>query len=45
MKQHSAKGGEIIKKTFADLDDPDFVEIVYEVARFHHEKMERYGLS
>lgn len=43
MKQHSAKCGEIIKKTFADLDDPDFVEIVYEVARFHHKKWNGMG--
>lgn len=43
MKQHSANGGEIIKKTFADLDEPDFVQIVYEVARFHHEKWNGFG--
>ena len=43
MKQHAAKGGEIIRETFADLDDPEYQQIAYEVARFHHEKWNGCG--
>ena len=38
MKQHAATGGDIILQTFYNLDDADFRQIAYEVARFHHEK-------
>ncbi|MGN0436718.1 MAG: HD-GYP domain-containing protein [Wujia sp.] len=43
MKQHSAVGGNIIKETFADLDEPEYQQIAYEVARFHHEKWNGKG--
>lgn len=43
MKKHAAKGGEIIQKTFSDLDDPEYQQIAYEVARFHHEKWNGSG--
>ncbi len=43
MKQHAPKGGEIIKNSFGNLDEPEFAEIVYEVARFHHEKWNGCG--
>lgn len=43
MKQHAAKGGEIIKETFANLEDPEYQKITYEVARFHHEKWNGKG--
>lgn len=43
MKEHSAVGGEIIKKTFADLDNPEYLKIAYEVARYHHEKWNGKG--
>lgn len=43
MKEHAAKGGEIIQKTFSDLDDPEYQQIAYEVARFHHEKWNGSG--
>lgn len=43
MKQHAAIGGDIIKKSFADLDDPEYQQIAYEVARFHHEKWNGKG--
>lgn len=43
MKEHAPTGGEIITTTFADLDDPDYQKIAYEVARFHHEKWNGKG--
>lgn len=43
MKQHAAEGGEIIRQTFRELDDADFRQTAYEVARFHHEKYDGRG--
>lgn len=43
MKQHAAEGGKIIQQTFSELDDADFRQIAYEVARFHHEKYNGRG--
>ena len=43
MKEHAAKGGEIIRETFAELDDPEYQQVAYEVARFHHEKWNGRG--
>ena len=43
MKKHSPIGGEIIKDTFADIDEPEFQKIAYEVARYHHEKWNGRG--
>ena len=31
MKKHAAQGGEIIKRTFANIDDSDYQKITYEV--------------
>ena len=43
MKEHAPRGGEIIKATFAGLDDKEYQKIAYEVARFHHEKWNGRG--
>ncbi|MGN1304405.1 MAG: HD-GYP domain-containing protein [Oscillospiraceae bacterium] len=43
MKKHSADGGDIILNTFFDLDNMEFRQIAYEVARFHHEKYNGKG--
>lgn len=43
MKEHSSEGGKIILQTFRDLDNSDFRQIAYEVARFHHEKYNGKG--
>lgn len=43
MKTHSAIGGKIIKETFSGLDDTEYEQIAYEVARFHHEKWNGKG--
>ena len=43
MKEHAARGGEIILNTFKDIVYPEFQKIAYEVARFHHEKYNGKG--
>ncbi|WP_249298651.1 HD-GYP domain-containing protein [Jutongia huaianensis] len=43
MKEHAARGGEIIQNTFNNLDNPEFQQIAYEVARYHHEKYNGKG--
>lgn len=43
MKEHSKVGGEIIRDTFCDMEDPTFVNIAYEVARYHHERWDGKG--
>lgn len=43
MKMHTVQGGDIIRETFAELDDPEFMKIAYEVARYHHEKWNGKG--
>lgn len=43
MKQHAADGGNIILHTFKDLDNEEFKQIAYEVARYHHEKYNGKG--
>ena len=43
MKQHAAKGSEIIKETFGKRGDSDFIDMAYDVARFHHEKWNGKG--
>lgn len=43
MKEHAAKGGEIIQTAFRNLGDADFRKIVYEVARYHHERYNGKG--
>lgn len=43
MKKHSVQGGEIIKRTFSNIDEPEYQKITYEVARFHHEKWNGKG--
>lgn len=43
MKQHAAVGGEIIKNTFKGLNEPEFLDIAYKVARHHHEKWNGKG--
>ncbi|MGN1350455.1 MAG: HD-GYP domain-containing protein [Anaerovoracaceae bacterium] len=43
MKLHAPRGGEIILQTFANLNEPEFQKIAYEVARHHHEKWNGTG--
>lgn len=43
MKSHSAKGGKIVRETFAHIGDENHREMAYKVARFHHEKWNGRG--
>lgn len=43
MKQHAAKGGEIIRQTFGHLENKEYTQMAYEVARYHHEKWNGNG--
>lgn len=43
MKQHAARGGEIIQETFGHLENSQYTQMAYEVAKFHHEKWNGKG--
>ena len=43
MKKHSAYGGEIIRKTISDVEEKDYCDIAYNIARFHHERYDGTG--
>lgn len=43
MKKHAAAGGDIIVHTFRDLENAEFRQIAFEVARHHHEKYNGKG--
>lgn len=43
MKEHAAKGGDIILSTFKDMYSKEETQITYEVARYHHEKYNGRG--
>ena len=43
MKQHTEKGGDIIRETFRNLGNEEYRKVAFEVARFHHEKWNGKG--
>ncbi|MGN0739996.1 MAG: HD-GYP domain-containing protein [Treponema sp.] len=43
MKKHAVAGGEIIQEIFKDLDDKEFLQTAYNVARYHHERWNGNG--
>lgn len=43
MKTHAENGGKIIKQTFSHIGDDNYRQMVYEVARYHHEKWNGKG--
>lgn len=43
MKNHAKIGGELIKETFGNLDNEEYLEIAYDVATHHHEKWNGKG--
>lgn len=43
MKKHAECGGIIILETFKNLDNQDFKDTAYQVARYHHEKYNGKG--
>ena len=43
MRTHAEKGGEIIKETFGNMGNSEYEKMIYEVARYHHEKWNGKG--
>jgi len=43
MKQHTTKGGTIIRETFGHLGNKSYTQMAYQVAKFHHEKWNGAG--
>ena len=43
MKKHSAKGGEMIRTIFSNLEDKEFLDTAYDIAMYHHEKWNGRG--
>lgn len=43
MKQHTENGGRIVQETFEHLGNDQYANMVYEVARHHHEKWNGKG--
>lgn len=43
MKLHTVKGGQIIKQTFGQLCDEQYLSMAYSVAMYHHEKWNGRG--
>lgn len=43
MKQHAAKGGEIVGQVMAGVEDEEFITIAKNVAHYHHEKWNGEG--
>lgn len=43
MQEHTVIGAEIILKTFRNLNDPEYLKIAYNVAKYHHEKWNGKG--
>lgn len=43
IKEHSNKGGQIIQKTLQSIEDVDFVNTAYQIAKYHHERWDGQG--
>lgn len=43
MKQHAARGGELIRDNMSSIVDKEFVDIAGDVAAYHHEKWDGTG--
>ena len=43
IQEHTLRGGEIIKETFGHLENEQYTQMAYEVARHHHEKWNGKG--
>ena len=43
IQEHTLRGGEIIKETFCHLENEQYTQMAYEVARHHHEKWNGKG--
>jgi HD-GYP domain-containing protein (c-di-GMP phosphodiesterase class II) len=43
MKRHAAFGGDIIRKTMSDVEEKEYCDIAYNIARYHHERYDGTG--
>ena len=43
MKTHSAKSGEMVRILLEGVEEAHFVQVAYNVARFHHERWDGRG--
>ena len=43
MKEHATNGARLIEETFTNLDNKGLQKIIYEVAKYHHEKYNGRG--
>ena len=43
MKRHAAFGGDIIRKTMSDVEEGEYCDIAYNIARYHHERYDGTG--
>ncbi|MDD7404159.1 MAG: HD domain-containing protein [Butyribacter sp.] len=43
MKTHAVSGGQIIQKTFGHLENEQYTQLAYQIARYHHEKWNGSG--
>lgn len=43
MKEHTTEGGRLVKKTMGKIEEPDYVQIAYDVASAHHERWNGTG--
>lgn len=43
MKTHSVKSGELVKILLEGVEEPHFVQVAYNVARYHHERWDGRG--
>lgn len=43
MKRHAAFGGDIIRKTMSDVEEKEYCDITYNIARYHHERYDGTG--
>lgn len=43
MKKHAEYGGEIIRKTMSSIEEKEYCDIAYNIARYHHERYDGKG--
>ncbi len=43
IKKHSRYGGEIIRKTISEIEEKEYCDIAYNIARHHHERYDGKG--
>ena len=43
IKKHAGYGGEIIRKTLSNMEEKEYCDIAYNIARYHHERYDGKG--